>query len=64
MKHIFCRLHDENGDDVYLVFNAHDYFVKVGIPSPPQKRQWFRVVSFLSFIEFAFFTLLPEYRFP
>nr|XP_027091529.1 isoamylase 3, chloroplastic-like isoform X1 [Coffea arabica] len=44
-KFLAFTLHDENGDDVYLVFNAHDYFVKVGIPSPPQKRQWFRVVD-------------------
>lgn len=30
-----------------MAFNAHDYFVKVAIPSPPPKRQWFRVVSTL-----------------
>lgn len=40
------RLHDGNGEDVYLAFNAHDYFVSVSLPSPPTKRKWFRVVSF------------------
>lgn len=39
------RLHDKNGGDVYLAFNAHDYFVKVSIPPPPPKRRWLRVVS-------------------
>lgn len=46
----FCRLHDEKlGGDIYLAFNAHDYFVKVVIPSPPQKQQWHRVVRFFPF---------------
>jgi len=44
-KFLAFTLHDGNGGDVYLAFNAHDYFVKVGIPSLPQKRQWFRVVD-------------------
>ncbi|KAL5992565.1 Isoamylase 3, chloroplastic [Asimina triloba] len=38
-------LHDENFGDVYLAFNAHEYFVKAAIPAPPQKRQWYRVVD-------------------
>ncbi|XP_058087449.1 isoamylase 3, chloroplastic isoform X2 [Magnolia sinica] len=38
-------LHDANLGDIYLAFNAHDYFVKAAIPSPPHKRQWYRVVD-------------------
>ncbi|KAK9270864.1 hypothetical protein L1049_026450 [Liquidambar formosana] len=44
-KFLAFTLHDNNGRDVYLAFNAHDFFVKVKIPSPPQKRRWFRVVD-------------------
>ncbi|KAK1432221.1 hypothetical protein QVD17_09115 [Tagetes erecta] len=44
-KFIAFTLHDNDEGDIYLAFNAHDYFVKVPIPSPPQKRQWFRVVD-------------------
>lgn len=40
-----CRLHDSNGEDIYLAFNAHDYFIEVYIPPPPIKRKWFSVVS-------------------
>lgn len=43
--YFFCRLHDSSGEDIYLAFNAHDYFVKVPLPPPPVKRRWFRVVS-------------------
>ncbi|KAL0439997.1 UNVERIFIED_CONTAM: Isoamylase 3, chloroplastic [Sesamum latifolium] len=39
------RLHEENGGDLYVAFNAHDYFVKAVIPSPPDSRKWFRVVD-------------------
>lgn len=45
-KNLFCRLHDNSGGDIYLAFNAHDYFIKVPIPAPPVKRNWFRVVGF------------------
>ncbi|PIA47154.1 hypothetical protein AQUCO_01400091v1 [Aquilegia coerulea] len=38
-------LHDGKGEDIYLAFNAHDYFVKAILPSPPQKRRWLRVVD-------------------
>lgn len=53
------RLHDDNGEDVYLAFNAHDYFVNVSLPSPPTNRRWFRVVSFSLTIFFPsnFFSL-------
>ncbi|XP_076945731.1 isoamylase 3, chloroplastic-like isoform X3 [Bidens hawaiensis] len=44
-KFIAFTLHDSNEGDIYLAFNAHDYFVKVPIPSPPQGRHWFRVVD-------------------
>ncbi|XP_073104275.1 isoamylase 3, chloroplastic isoform X4 [Elaeis guineensis] len=43
-KFLAFTLHDEKlGGDIYLAVNAHDYFVKVAIPSPPQKQQWHRV---------------------
>ncbi|KNA12198.1 hypothetical protein SOVF_128120 isoform A [Spinacia oleracea] len=38
-------LHSEKGEDVYLAFNAHDFFVQAAIPSPPQNKQWCRVVD-------------------
>ncbi|KAA8538124.1 hypothetical protein F0562_027732 [Nyssa sinensis] len=44
-KFLAFTLHDNYGGDIYLAFNAHDYFVKVAIPSPPPNRQWFRVVD-------------------
>lgn len=45
-RFIAFTLHDDDDEgDIYLAFNAHDYFVKVPIPSPPQKRRWFRVVD-------------------
>ncbi|GER54103.1 glycogen debranching enzyme [Striga asiatica] len=44
-KFLAFTLHEENGDDLYVAFNAHDYFVKTVIPSPPQRKRWFRVVS-------------------
>ncbi|KAF8411410.1 hypothetical protein HHK36_003959 [Tetracentron sinense] len=45
-KFLAFTLHDDNlGGDIYLAFNAHDYFIKAIIPSPPQKRRWFRVVD-------------------
>ncbi|KAG6591680.1 Isoamylase 3, chloroplastic, partial [Cucurbita argyrosperma subsp. sororia] len=44
-KFLAYTLHDGNGEDVYLAFNAHDYFVSVSLPSPPTNRKWFRVVD-------------------
>ncbi|KAK6940195.1 Glycoside hydrolase, family 13, N-terminal [Dillenia turbinata] len=44
-KFLAFTLHDKNGGDIYMAFNAHDFFVKVVIPSPPQRRRWFRVVD-------------------
>jgi isoamylase len=44
-KFLAFTLHDGDNGDIYMAFNAHDYFVEVGIPSPPQQRQWFRVVD-------------------
>ncbi|KAJ6939511.1 isoamylase 3 [Populus alba x Populus x berolinensis] len=44
-KFLAFTLHDKNGGDIYLAFNAHDYFVKVSIPPPPPKRRWLRVVD-------------------
>lgn len=31
--------------DLYIAFNAHDYFVKNIIPSPPFQKCWYRVVD-------------------
>lgn len=44
-KFLAFTLHDQNGGDIYLAFNAHDYIVKVSIPPPPPKRRWLRVVD-------------------
>uniref|UniRef100_A0A5B7BHN1 isoamylase n=1 Tax=Davidia involucrata TaxID=16924 RepID=A0A5B7BHN1_DAVIN len=44
-KFLAFTLHDNYGGDIYLAFNAHDYFVRVTIPSPPPKRRWFQVVD-------------------
>lgn len=44
-KFLAFTLHDKNGGDIYLAFNAHDYIVKVSIPPPPPKRRWLRVVD-------------------
>ncbi|KAK4483937.1 hypothetical protein RD792_011146 [Penstemon davidsonii] len=44
-KFLAFTLHDENGGDIYVAFNAHDYFVKAIVPSPPQGRRWLRVVD-------------------
>ncbi|CAI9259742.1 unnamed protein product [Lactuca saligna] len=44
-RFIAFTLHDDDEGDIYLAFNAHDYFVQVPIPSPPLKRRWFRVVD-------------------
>eukprot|EP00262_Sarcandra_glabra_P000408 TRINITY_DN10485_c1_g1_i3.p1 TRINITY_DN10485_c1_g1~~TRINITY_DN10485_c1_g1_i3.p1 ORF type:complete len:788 (-),score=138.80 TRINITY_DN10485_c1_g1_i3:476-2782(-) len=43
-KFLAFTLHDGNLGDIYLAFNAHDYFIKAVIPSPPQKSRWHRVV--------------------
>lgn len=44
-RFIAFTLHDGEEGDIYLAFNAHDYFVKVSIPPPPQRRHWFRVAD-------------------
>ncbi|CAL1390291.1 unnamed protein product [Linum trigynum] len=44
-KFLAFTLHDKNGGDIYLAFNAHHYFVKLSIPSPPANRRWHRVVD-------------------
>ncbi|PKA50791.1 Isoamylase 3, chloroplastic [Apostasia shenzhenica] len=39
-------IHDDNfGGDIYVAFNAHDYFVKTVVPSPPNGKRWHRVVD-------------------
>ncbi|KAL1344655.1 hypothetical protein HN51_018523 [Arachis hypogaea] len=44
-KFLAFTLHDNSGGDIYLAFNAHDFFVEVMLPTPPTKRSWFRVVD-------------------
>ncbi|KAG8632885.1 isoamylase 3, chloroplastic isoform X1 [Manihot esculenta] len=44
-KFLAFTLHDSIGADIYLAFNAHNYYVKVSIPPPPSKRRWFRVAD-------------------
>lgn len=44
-KFLAFTLHDNNGGDIYLAFNAHDYSVGASIPQPPVNRNWFRVVD-------------------
>ncbi|KAG6626400.1 isoamylase 3, chloroplastic isoform X1 [Carya illinoinensis] len=44
-KFLAFTLHDKGGGDIYLAFNAHDYFVRVSLPRPPIKRSWFRVAD-------------------
>ncbi|KAJ6843388.1 isoamylase 3, chloroplastic isoform X1 [Iris pallida] len=44
-KFLAFTLHDDKFGDIYLAFNAHDYFVKALVPSPPHKRSWHRVVD-------------------
>ncbi|GAA0147701.1 amylase [Lithospermum erythrorhizon] len=44
-KFLAFTLHEKNGGDIYIAFNAHDFHVKVPIPSPPKRRSWFRVVD-------------------
>lgn len=33
------------GGDLYIAFNAHDYFVKSVVPPPPSGKCWYRVVD-------------------
>ncbi|KAI4375086.1 hypothetical protein MLD38_012996 [Melastoma candidum] len=44
-KFLAFTLHESDGEDIYVAFNAHDYFVKVSIPRPPKNRLWHRVVD-------------------
>ncbi|KAK9116253.1 hypothetical protein Sjap_015200 [Stephania japonica] len=45
-KFLAFTLHDHMlGEDIYLAFNAHDYFVKLALPAPPSQRSWSRVVD-------------------
>ncbi|KAJ3693124.1 hypothetical protein LUZ60_012219 [Juncus effusus] len=45
-KFLAFTLHDEKfGGDIYLAFNAHDYFVNISIPPPPHQKSWYRVVD-------------------
>ncbi|XP_004299680.1 PREDICTED: isoamylase 3, chloroplastic-like [Fragaria vesca subsp. vesca] len=44
-KFLAFTFHDNNGGDIYIAFNAHDYFIEVPIPAPPGTRKWFRVVD-------------------
>uniref|UniRef100_A0A0D9XEN7 isoamylase n=1 Tax=Leersia perrieri TaxID=77586 RepID=A0A0D9XEN7_9ORYZ len=45
-KFLAFTIHDHSsGGDIYLAFNAHDYFVDAVIPPPPHHKCWNRVVD-------------------
>jgi len=45
-KFLAYTLHDrEGGEDIYIAFNAHVYFVEASLPPPPQGKAWFRVAD-------------------
>ncbi|XP_062193445.1 isoamylase 3, chloroplastic isoform X2 [Phragmites australis] len=45
-KFLAFTVHDHNScEDIYLAFNAHDYFVNSVIPPPPHHKCWNRVVD-------------------
>ncbi|KAL3617875.1 Isoamylase 3, chloroplastic [Castilleja foliolosa] len=44
-KFLAFTFHEVNGSDIYVAFNAHDFGIEAAIPSPPQRKQWFRVVD-------------------
>nr|GME04846.1 isoamylase 3, chloroplastic isoform X1 [Ipomoea batatas] len=44
-KFLAFTLHDGNGGDIYLAFNAHHYSIEAALPLPPKNRQWYRVVD-------------------
>ncbi|ONM55617.1 isoamylase-type starch debranching enzyme3 [Zea mays] len=48
-KFLAFTIHDHSsGGDIYLAFNAHEYFVDAVIPPPPHHKSWSRVVWILS----------------
>ncbi|KAI3992956.1 hypothetical protein MKX01_009699 [Papaver californicum] len=54
-KFLAFTIHESNHRaDIYVAFNAHDYFVKALIPSPPPNRRWLRVMT--SFLKERRFT--------
>lgn len=59
----YCRVHDHNsGGDIYLAFNAHDYFVDAVIPPPPHHKCWNRVVWILfSIAKFLTYSKVNSY---
>ncbi|XP_006660725.2 isoamylase 3, chloroplastic [Oryza brachyantha] len=45
-KFLAFTVHDHNSSgDIYLAFNAHDFFVDAVIPPPPHHKCWNRVVD-------------------
>ncbi|ONM55627.1 isoamylase-type starch debranching enzyme3 [Zea mays] len=45
-KFLAFTIHDHSsGGDIYLAFNAHEYFVDAVIPPPPHHKSWSRVVD-------------------
>ncbi|OMP01291.1 hypothetical protein COLO4_12004 [Corchorus olitorius] len=59
-KFLAFTLHDQSGGDIYLAFNALDYFVKVSIPPPPPKRHWCRVISVIHKCNFKWLLLISH----
>jgi len=46
-KFLAFTLHEGKygGGDLYIAFNAHDYFIKLVVPPPPSGKCWYRVVD-------------------
>jgi isoamylase len=40
-------LHDRGlgGGDLYIAFNAHEFYVDAALPSPPHGKAWYRIVD-------------------
>ena len=46
-KFLAFTLHDrgQGGGDLYIAFNAHEFYVDAALPPPPQGKRWARVVD-------------------
>lgn len=46
-KFLAFTLHDRGlgGGDLYIAFNAHEFFVDAALPRPPHGKAWYRIVD-------------------
>jgi isoamylase len=46
-KFLAFTLHDRGlgGGDLYIAFNAHEFYVDAALPSPPHGKAWYRIVD-------------------